>query len=128
MNALNFTEKFLEIANGRDKFAKNGPAQLVLAAIEYIVSAQGLSYEQASTRLSLDLLYGKRGEVGGVNVYYYTDDQTAIAEYVTTDESTWMTLECAVEQTFAKYPNGIPAWFSDEWMQVRTEYEDLEEF
>jgi hypothetical protein len=128
MNAFNFTEKFLEIANNRDKFIMNEPAQLVLAAIDFLVAAQGLTYEEASARLSLDPVYGKRGEVGGVNVYYYTDDQTAVAEYVATDESTWMTLECAVEQAFAKDPNGIPAWFADEWVQVRTEYEELEEF
>lgn len=127
MATINFTEKFLEIANNRKAFFHNGPAQLVIEAIDYRSRAGDLSIEEAIAQLSKEPNFGGQGETGGVNVYHYTEDQTGGIEYVTTDESTWMTLSDAVTQAFQKFPNDQPPWFMEEWTQIVDEYDDVDD-
>jgi hypothetical protein len=127
MASINFNEKFLEIANNRKAFLHNGPAQLVIEAIEYRARAGDLSIEEAIAQLSKEPNFGGQGEIGGVNVYHYTDDQTGGVEYVTTDKSTWMTLSDVVTQAFEKFPNDQPSWFMEEWTQIARDYENIDD-
>ena len=52
MANINFTEKFLEIANNRKAFLHNGAAQLLIEAIDYRARAGDLSIEEAIAQLS----------------------------------------------------------------------------
>lgn len=126
MATINFTEKFLEIANNRKAFFLNEPAKLVIAAIDYRSQAQGMKIEQAIESLSKEPNFGGQGEIGGVNVYHYPDGQYDSVEYVTDDASTWMTLSDAVTQAFEPFPNAQPDWYSMDWVQVVHEFEDIE--
>lgn len=125
MATSNFTEKFLEIANNRDAFCFNNPAKLVFAAIDYRALAQRMTIEQANESLLKEPNFGGQGEIGGVNVYHFTDGQYDRVQYTDDSDSTWMTLSSAVKQAFQPSPNSQPDWYSEHWVQVINEREDL---
>jgi hypothetical protein len=115
----NFTEQFLSIANNPEKFAGNGPAQVVLDVIAHRVERNGISRDDAVAELSIRPLHGEgSGSCGGVDVVQDGDTGEVTVTYTTSDESLWMPLCLMVEQAFSVSPNSSPDWFESDWVRV----------
>lgn len=66
--------------------------------------------------------FGSKGELGGINV---TEDcHQCIVDYVTSDDSTWLTVDALIEladKATADCPAPLPNWFELAWMGMTFE-------
>lgn len=113
---MDYTEKFLAIANNRAAYEDNEPARLIFEAIEHYAEVHEITEEEAAVRLSVKPYYGSNGEVGGVNVF--KDEEEITVVFTTSDISTWTSLVTLVCLANDPCPNGVPDWFEAEWYSV----------
>ena len=66
--------------------------------------------------------FGSNGELGGINVI--EDCHQCIVDYVTSDDSTWLTVDALIEladKATADCPAPLPDWFELAWMGMTFE-------
>lgn len=99
----------------------NEPARLLC---EYLSSQDGNLIAEIGWLVSQAYQdsFGSNGELGGINV---TEDcHQCIVDYVTSDDSTWLTVEALIELAdiaSADCPAPLPDWFESDWMGMTFE-------